>query len=138
MTTDVNLYDLLEVSPNASTDVIFAAYRSLMKRHHPDRNSGDVDAEERTKLLNAAVEVLKDPALRSAYDARLSSVPRRASHGASHASPVTAGSAARQRRRPDAHAKSQELVEVCPFCHTLNRFSRSECRRCSRKLPDVF
>ena len=45
-----------------------AAYRSLAKRHHPDLNAGSADALARSRELNAAHEVLSDPARRRAYD----------------------------------------------------------------------
>ena len=37
----VSLYELLEVSPNASAAVIKAAYRCLVQQHHPDKKAGD-------------------------------------------------------------------------------------------------
>ena len=46
----------LEVWPTASQDVIRAAYRALVQRHHPDHNQGAGDA--RTKALNLAYEAL--------------------------------------------------------------------------------
>lgn len=60
-------YRLLQVRRDASTEVIAAAYRRLMKDAHPDRG-GD---PERAKELNAAYAVLSEPALRRTYDATL-------------------------------------------------------------------
>ena len=31
-------YELLQVSPTADLEIITAAYRALIRRHHPDRN----------------------------------------------------------------------------------------------------
>ncbi|GIV16498.1 MAG: hypothetical protein KatS3mg022_1933 [Armatimonadota bacterium] len=68
------LYDLLEVSPNASPEVIKAAYRQLALKYHPDKQP-DVrmrrQAEERMKQINAAYHILSDPARRAEYDRRL-------------------------------------------------------------------
>jgi len=61
-------YEILEVSPSASPEVIKAAYKSLMQRYHPDRNPGNTRAAEHALRVNAAYEVLSDPSKRAAYD----------------------------------------------------------------------
>ncbi len=63
----LDLYRELEVDPGASPEAIEAAYRSLMKRHHPDRAGPDGLA--RAKRLNVAREWLVDPERRARYDA---------------------------------------------------------------------
>ncbi|MFN9644437.1 MAG: J domain-containing protein [Cyanobacteriota bacterium] len=60
-----DLYAVLGVSPAATTAEIKAAYRTLVKRHHPDAG-GD---ERRIVALNAAWEVLGDGDRRRRYDA---------------------------------------------------------------------
>lgn len=65
------LYDVLEVSRNASLSVIRAAYKSLVQRYHPDKNPDNPDAENQLKLINHAYETLSDPSSRLAYDAML-------------------------------------------------------------------
>jgi DnaJ-domain-containing protein 1 len=65
------LYDVLEVSRNASLSVIRAAYKSLVQRYHPDKNPDNPDAENQLKLINHAYETLSDPSSRLAYDALL-------------------------------------------------------------------
>lgn len=68
------LYDLLEVSPNASPEVIKAAYRQLAMKYHPDRQpdaQARRGAEEQMKAINAAYEILADPVRRAEYDRRL-------------------------------------------------------------------
>lgn len=62
------LYEILEVSPNASPAVIKAAYRCLVQMLHPDKNPGDAAAAERLALINRAYGVLADPATRARYD----------------------------------------------------------------------
>ncbi len=59
-------YRVLEVSPQASREVIDAAYRALMKRYHPDIYKGDTQRIARE--LNEAHEVLLDPDKRAMYD----------------------------------------------------------------------
>ena len=64
-------YDTLEVSAQASPEVVRAAYRSLIQRFHPDRRPGDMQAAERAAAITAAYEVLSDPKRRAAYDQTL-------------------------------------------------------------------
>lgn len=66
---DLNAYDVLQVSPLASDEVIHAAYRALARGYHPDLN-GSTDSRN-MRRLNAAYRTLSDPDRRSAYDARL-------------------------------------------------------------------
>lgn len=61
-------YAILQVSPAAEKEVIEAAYRKLAQKYHPDINKSP-GAEEKMKRINAAYEVLSDPAKRAAYDA---------------------------------------------------------------------
>lgn len=61
-----NLYEILEVSPRASQEVISAAYKALMKQYHPDR--AGKGGEEYSLKLNSAKEVLLDPVKREKYD----------------------------------------------------------------------
>src|SRR5215510_5512810 len=61
-------YEILGVERNANDNDLKAAYRKLAMKFHPDRNSGDRDAEHRFKEINEAYEVLKDGDKRAAYD----------------------------------------------------------------------
>jgi len=67
----MNYYELLEVSANASPEVIKAAYKSLMQRNHPDKNPNNSEAEERSILLAEAFEILSNETKRSAYNLEL-------------------------------------------------------------------
>lgn len=72
---DVDYYEILQVHPRASAEMVKKAYRTLMGEMggHPDLGGN----EERAKLLNEAYAVLGDPALRRAYDqARARVAPR--------------------------------------------------------------
>jgi curved DNA-binding protein len=61
-------YKILGVDRNADSKTIKRAYRSMAVKHHPDKNPGDKQAEERFKEINEAYEVLGDPAKRARYD----------------------------------------------------------------------
>jgi molecular chaperone DnaJ len=65
-----NLYNILGVAPNASTDEIKKRYRSLAMRYHPDRNS-DAGADLRFNAIQKAYEVLTDTKRRIEYDQKL-------------------------------------------------------------------
>ncbi len=60
-------YKLLQVDPEAEPEIIQAAYRKLAQRVHPDVAPG-ADAARRMAELNAARDLLLDPAARAAHD----------------------------------------------------------------------
>jgi molecular chaperone DnaJ len=61
-------YEVLEIARTASEQEIKSAYRKLALKHHPDRNQGSKDAEEKFKEAAEAYAVLADPQKRSLYD----------------------------------------------------------------------
>jgi curved DNA-binding protein len=61
-------YKILGLARSASEKEIKAAYRRLARKHHPDMNPGDKQAEARFKEINEANEVLSDKAKRERYD----------------------------------------------------------------------
>ena len=63
-----NHYAILGLTPGCTREEIRNAYRLFAKRHHPDLNPGDPDAVTMLQAVNAAHEVLSDPARRKAYD----------------------------------------------------------------------
>jgi molecular chaperone DnaJ len=63
-----DLYAVLGVQRGASAEDIKKAYRKLARRHHPDVNPGNKQAEERFKEISHAYDVLSDPEKRKVYD----------------------------------------------------------------------
>ena len=65
-----NYYEILEVSQNASQQIIDKAYRVLAMKYHPDVQPRDKVfwAEAQLKQINEAYEVLSDPQKREAYN----------------------------------------------------------------------
>ncbi len=61
-------YEVLGVDRTATQDEIKKAFRRLARRHHPDVNPEDPEAEGRFKEAAEAYEVLSDPERRERYD----------------------------------------------------------------------
>ncbi len=65
-----DLYDVLGVDEDASKKEIKKAYRTLARKHHPDRNPDDPNAEEKFKEIQKAYSILSDEEKRKKYDAQ--------------------------------------------------------------------
>lgn len=64
-----DLYSVLGVDKQATTDEIKKAYKRLALQHHPDKNKDNrPDAEEKFKSVTRAYEVLSDDKKRKMYD----------------------------------------------------------------------
>ncbi len=68
MSASADPYTVLGVARDASQDAIRKAYRALAKKHHPDLNPGNKDAEERFKQISAAYDILGDAEKRARFD----------------------------------------------------------------------
>ena len=67
-----NYYKLLGIDPKADQQTVKRAYLDAMKQWHPDKNPDRTEeAEEKTKILNQAYQLLKDPETRKNYDRML-------------------------------------------------------------------
>src|SRR5206468_11789091 len=61
-------YKTLGVDKSATSAEIKSAYRKLARKHHPDVNPNNKEAEQRFKEVNEAYQVLSDPEKRKKYD----------------------------------------------------------------------
>lgn len=64
----IDYYKVLGLDKNASADDIKKAYRKLARKHHPDLNPNDKEAQKKFQQVNEANEVLSDPEKRKKYD----------------------------------------------------------------------
>lgn len=69
-----NYYDILQVNPKASKEIIDKAYNVLLKQYNPNSQTNEIEkmrSEQITKDLNEAYYVLSDVFLREQYDREL-------------------------------------------------------------------
>jgi curved DNA-binding protein len=64
----IDYYKVLGVSKTATQDEIKSGYRKLARKHHPDLNPNDKEANKKFQQINEANEVLSDPENRKKYD----------------------------------------------------------------------
>jgi curved DNA-binding protein CbpA len=98
-------YLVLGVARTATGDEIRAAFRRLAALHHPDRNPDDAGAVDRFKAVNAAHQVIGDPARRRAYD--VATAPRPDVRSAAPTPPAPPVE--------HPHADSDDACEVSPL-----------------------
>lgn len=70
---DKNYYEILEIDKNASPEIVEKAYKTLVKKYHPDLQevSQKQFYEDKLKLINEAYEILSIPEKRKEYDLSL-------------------------------------------------------------------
>ena len=67
MTTKNDLYTVLQVGVDATSEEINKAYKKMAMIYHPDKNK-DPEAEEMFKKISYAYEILSDKSKRTIYD----------------------------------------------------------------------
>ena len=77
MNSEKTLYQLLDLSEDASPDQVKKRYRELARRYHPDRNRDRPECHEIFLRISQAYEVLSDPGKRAGYDLQLRDMARR-------------------------------------------------------------
>lgn len=137
-----SLYEILQVDPRAEPEVLEAAFRRLARKYHPDV-SPSADSVDRMKELNAAYQVLRDPARRADYDRalldpeepwtdeRAGAAPERRSGAAAEPEPVV------QTWLTCRQHTAELAVATCPTCgagmceHCFARFQPASCLTCA-------
>ena len=66
-----NYYQRLSVDNNATFADIKSSFRRLITKYHPDKNSDDKYATEKTQLIIEAYDCLKSDSLRREYDSKI-------------------------------------------------------------------
>ncbi|MCO4099494.1 MAG: J domain-containing protein [Gemmatimonas sp.] len=123
-----NYYRVLHVQPDAPPEVVRAAYRALMARHHPDQEGGD---HVQAVLLNEAWAVLGNATSRAEYDARRARAGQRHRTGAE----ARRESCAEQAPPPPSSPSSPHAsAEHCAFCGDTNTVGAVVCARCTAPL----
>lgn len=64
----IDYYKILDLKKDATTEDIKKAYRKLARKHHPDLNPNNEEANRKFQQVNEANEVLSDPEKRKKYD----------------------------------------------------------------------
>jgi DnaJ-class molecular chaperone len=64
-----NYYTILGIDEHADAQQIKEAFRKLALKYHPDRNQGDLEAQNKMQQINEAYAVLSDLDKRRQYDA---------------------------------------------------------------------
>ncbi len=57
----IDYYKILDLKKDATTEDIKKAYRKLARKHHPDLNPNNEEANKKFQQINEANEVLSDP-----------------------------------------------------------------------------
>ena len=118
--TGIDPYKILQVDSEAEDEVIQAAYRRLARKYHPDL-AATPEAATRMAAINAAWELIGDPAARRAFDRA-----RRAADGCRRRADrlATAGGTARGRRgrrRPSGAADAAAAIGRPPPPEVVSR-----------------
>lgn len=111
----VDHYAILNVLHEAEQGEIARAYRAKIKKVHPDRNRGLEGAEELTRLVITARDVLLDPVRRQSYDVEWRAQTHEGrDHGARRRTPPSTYAQAERdaaQQRADARARREREAE---------------------------
>lgn len=108
-----NYYEILEVSQNASSEVIEKAYKTLAKKYHPDLQPDEAskkESENKMKEINEAYEILSNEEKRKIYNLELEEEKRaQIERAQSNANNI---SAEQERLRQEAIRQQQLEYEI--------------------------
>ena len=107
-----NYYKILQVDPEAESEVVIAAYKRLALKYHPDTNKSP-DATAQMQAINEAYAVLGDKAKRADYDF-VRTREGGAAHKASATQQESAAAAQARKTREAAEATRKAREEQAP------------------------
>jgi len=107
-----DLYQILEIEPDASGQEIRRAYYRLAKLHHPALNGGDPGDSARFLAIQQAYEVLRSSDRRAEYDEQRQTGPDDASGGSPSAESAKTRTSAPKGKAVPARPAGPSLAEV--------------------------
>lgn len=127
-----NYYRVLQIQPDASISLMIASHRALAQ--YPFQN---------LDLLDEALAVLANPAIRTRYDALLAGDTAPESkqlQPANHGAAVVPGTHARAATHLPIRSHATTVLRHCVFCHTpfahpLTPYTSDQCLECCSPLP---
>jgi DnaJ domain len=132
-----SLYEILQVDPRAEPEVLEAAFRRLARKYHPDVST-TTDGSQRMKELNAAYQILRDPARRADYDRAL--LEPEDDWAGDRARPAPEPEPVVQTRLTCRQHTGEPAIATCPTCgagmceHCFARFQPARCLTCTTAL----
>ena len=66
MNSDLDYYEILQISTSADPETVHRVYRLLAQRYHPD--NAETGNENQFRMLSEAYQVISDPQKRAQYD----------------------------------------------------------------------
>ncbi len=129
MSLQRNYYEVIGVTPTATTDDIKKKYRELARQFHPDVVKDKTLGQKVFTQINQAYRVLADPERRSLYDTTLLTDKVRSGNGAS-ASPASGAAAS-------AHSSQTTASTQAPAQPPSQQMSVQQASTTARLMADA-
>lgn len=141
-----NLYDILQVSENASSEIIEKAYKTLVKQCHPDLQPAEkkAEAEALMKELNEAYEILSNPEKKARYDneraeaKRLAEEKRRVAEQARQEQTTVRQAPIENVQPRQEPQQTQEQEDLIGYMGNMAKTAFSRKRREQRKVENAY
>jgi len=121
LSSEKNLYEILEIPSSASDSAIKSAYKKLVRKYHPDVNSGDKQCVKKFKEVTEAYEILSDRDKKKNYDLLRGFYKNNSAGGSQEPSQAKFSEA--QRAYKQAREQEQEVKNSAKSQKETERFS---------------